>query len=864
MVAEELFIEGQRVELYPGSVSRNLQINNLGEVKDYMSNYSNTIKLPRTPLNVSILDYLGVNGNRSESPYRQLHARYIVNGIPLVVNGYAVVKATTDSFEVIIYDGIKDLAERVKGKTLRDLNYSDLNHYLTFQTYSDSLENTEGYIYALGEFIPRPYFSSIRIDEQAPSLFVKTIWDKIFAEAGLNYSGSFFTENEDFQTEAITPGKGYPVENIELDSVLMGNIETNNISRQAQSTDPLLSFRDTHTFENGGFTGITVGIDGSLTFQESGQIQIDITTNYTNFDSWVNLRVTRGGVVSFIQLPEGGNVVNTTINLSVTAGDVMMFELSGTPSIDQGQGDPGTIEGVYSVNYSARSTIVIHSQTGGQFIDFAEFVPEMLQLDFIKDVMRRYGLLFKSVNNYEGYQFTQFEKLLNNRDNAQDWSDRLSHIEKEEYDIEYGKNNIASYNYPEEIVDHNYNGIMKIDNDNAPDTQELFQAPYTIPTRRARQWKNQWIYQSHIWEEKEEEGETVIADVETPAKVFRIQRVDTSINTIFFDDSSSNVIEGSIPFLSLHNMELQYYLGRYYKAFQNLISRAKKVTAIMNLTELDIYQLDFFKLKYLSQTGRFYYLNTVRHIPGRVNRVELIEIPSFVKNLPPTTLGVYALTLNYEQVRGITVEQLTEHTDPIYFDPEFDEPAAIQFTSGFSNPNVTLKNGDDIITSDTIVTVDDWNIRIEDEGNTTAGHNANFTFKIMDKGSGQWSEVEGTIEVTVNPFDNQSPVAGPYQNVVIDESLEFPVLMSLIGSGSYDNTGDIVSYQWSLEEYPLGADVLITNPTSMNAGIPIPQDNASIGTYIVKLTVTDEFGLSDSDTATIEVVPDLGGGLEPE
>src|SRR5690625_3176038 len=759
MVAEELFISGQRVELRPNTVTRNLQINNLGEVKDYMANYSNTIQLPKTPHNVEVFDFLGVNGSRSIAPYRQLHARYIVNGVPLIVNGYAVVKATSQHYEVVVYDGNKDLAERIKGKTLRDLNYSDLNHYLTPQAYEASLSHTEGYTYAIGDFLPRTYFGTIRIEEQAPSIFVKTLWDKIFAEAGLAYSGPFFTENTDFQCEVITPSTGYPVENIELDATDMGTATTNTIFRNEQSTDPLMRFTDQHTFESGNFDDATIYPDGTATIHNAGQISINITTSFNNFQSNVRLHVRRNGsTVANIGLEPGQSPLVTEVNLTVESGDELSFWIYASYSLDQVGGDPGQIDGEYRVNYSASSVIQMESLTGGQLIDFAQFVPDMQQIDFIKDVMRRYGLIFKSVNNYEGYQFIQFETLLNDREGAQDWGDKLSVIQQERYDIDYARRNIASYQYPEEIVEHIYDGVLTIDNENAEPEKELFTSPYEIAVRRPRPWQSQWIYQVPLWEEKEEDEEIIKEPQETPPKIFRLQRRQINYNAFFFDNTASIPISGNIPFLSLHNMEMQYFIGRYWKAFQNLVNRPKQVDAILNLSEVDVYTLDFFKLKFLPQTGRFYYLNSVRHTPGMLNKAELIEIHSFATNQPPTTLGVYSFTMNYEQTRNITVENITYQANPAYFDPEFDEPHAIMFTGGF-NSNVLLKQGNEVITSQTEILVDDWDVSIEDAGNTTDAHNAAFTFRIMDKGSGKWSEVEGTVEVSIRQFNNQPPFA---------------------------------------------------------------------------------------------------------
>jgi hypothetical protein len=85
-------------------------------------------------------------------------------------------------------------------------------------------------------------------------------------------------------------------------------------------------------------------------------------------------------------------------------------------------------------------------------------------------------------------------------------------------------------------------------------------------------------------------------------------------------------VSTNVPFLNLKNMSMQYFLSNYYPAFQSLMDNYKKRKFMFNLSPIDIYNLDFFKLKFLKQTGRFYYMNRVQYTPGKQASVELIEI----------------------------------------------------------------------------------------------------------------------------------------------------------------------------------------------------------------------------------------------
>jgi len=473
--------------------------------------------------------------------------------------------------------------------------------------------------------------------------------------------------------------------------------------------------------------------------------------------------------------------------------------------------------------------------------------------------MQRYALVLRPTKSGEAYEFKQFEELLNDKANAEDWSDRLSELGGEDYAMDYAKLNKASYKYPSEASEFPYDGILEINNENALISKDLFSSPFEIAIKDYR-FKGWPIYSVPIWEEKTEDSIIVKKAKETPAKIFRINRVTDSANVRLFEEANTTAIT-EIPYLSLINIEMQYFININYKAFKSMIERTKKREAIFNLSILDLYELDFFKLKFLKQTGKYYYLNKLISEPGVLTPAELIQIDKFSFNEAPSILGTYTVNTFYNSVRTLNLNAFTTLTIPQWFDPEFDAAEAVTITGGF-NPDVLLKDKNGVtINVETEILSNDFPITIEDAGNTTTPHTAEFTFKVKDEGSGVYSSVEGKIVVNIAEYVNNPPIANAGKDQVIRVTTENTKYVSLDGSRSTDTTGNIVSWSWLIVAIPgnladTTSEIYDADTSNPVAGLRVPFKAENYGLYTIKLTVTDNAGLTDSDTVNINIQSD--------
>ncbi|OCK42540.1 hypothetical protein BA195_10210 [Tenacibaculum soleae] len=210
-----IVVNGEDLKLYPKeSINLNLQVNDISDISTRNSTYSNTLQIPRCSTNDKIFEFLGVLGNTSRSPYKKIKCKYLVNNVPLISNGYLQITKTTDTdYSIVLFDGIIDLAEKIKDASISDLGVATFySHQRNETTILNSLDNTSGYVYAFQNNIenvitPHWLHSRHTVNKMYPVFFVKTILIAILEEAGYKYKGELF-DNEDLSGEVFSMSNG--------------------------------------------------------------------------------------------------------------------------------------------------------------------------------------------------------------------------------------------------------------------------------------------------------------------------------------------------------------------------------------------------------------------------------------------------------------------------------------------------------------------------------------------------------------------------------------------------------------------------------------------------------------------------------
>lgn len=847
---EELWINDIKVDVFEKSVSQTLQVNDLSELKDRQASYTNRIKLPMTPHNMKAFDFLGISGSQSRKPWEKPRAKYVVDGVELISEGFAVVrKSKTSSFyDVAVYSGNISMFDIIRDKTLPELNWNDLNHHLNVSTWEQSLTNTEGFIYAIGGF-GYSQITNLKIERQAPSLFFRTVWDKIFTDAGFTYSGAFFDSNDSFKSELLPMSKGYTVDEVDETVDSIGSVTGATIQFNETGMANQTSYQQQYNL-TGGLTGdLTVLAGGLIQSNFDGVLRVQFNTNFsrTYGSGAISLQL-NGTPMGYVAVNANGST-NEIITATVSVNDTIRVVFYGTSDIIA-QGEP-----TQAINVSASCSLAFSKITGGMFMDFAAMVADTKQSDFLKDIMQRYGLMFQSKGSNH-YEFIQMETLLNDRSGAEDWTEKLSHFGAETYKLgSYAQENHAGYQYEEDIVP-SHDGFFGVTNENIPRTKSLFTSIHRISEKTSLSFGGEPVYHIPIWNPIFDES-NVLIEVENlvdVSRIFKLKLANTSITAFFIDPLNNTTVLDNVPILSLDEVDMDFYFNNFYPAFNRILNAPRKRADYFYLNNIDIYNLDFFKLKRIDQLGQYYYLNKVAGFKNeKVTKCELIQVNGLTFNQAPDQVGDNTFSLSHGSYVNLTLNSFVNTTPP-YSDPEFDAPETIKILS-FGSADVEIRNNGIPITSETIVQADNINLSIHDLGNITDAHSAQFTFKIQSFNSSGYSADTGTFFVNVSEYVNQTPIAEAGHNFTLDydSSLTGQASTILNGSQSSDPDGDPLTFLWTLENEPnsvtLSPNILQPAFATIDVDDPNGFDNTIV--FIVRLRVTDPSGAFDEDTIEI-------------
>lgn len=627
---------------------RTKQVNTIGSLNNVQANFSGAIKVPRTKKNTQTLEYLGLIGNSSTTPYRINTARVLNDtGVPEIQNGYAVVRKTAiDYFEIVIYDGYIIFSKEIENRTLGDMPIGqDINHLVNIDTVQESWNQELNYRYIVADYGGKTFFNSniLNIDFLIPSVRISYLWEKLHEYAGFEYEGSVF-EMEEFKNLWITYPKTI---DSTTESLINGfsRIYTNRLTYvpdifrppiKSPSLTGTISPTGTgvnNTYLQGNTTPITTGvgtfnvINTSFTVKVSGRYKFSVRSiNNTRIsvagggggNIYARKNIPTGGLpeLNLITEYQDGDLLDAYTYIELVAGDVV--------GVDFGFLDPdtgGRIEA--SIDY-----------VEGNAVNFQEAFLGFGMQEFVNEILIRFSLTpfvdrFENKIRYLTYQ----ERLQTTQ--VVDWSSENNKFVRrisETYKFgNYAQRNYFRYRYNDRDENHNDNYIF-ISNKNLPESTTVFNSKFYSPEKA----KSSTIGRANVYKlwdkEIKDDGTIEYKDLNNRFYIMR-ETFDPGVVEVGSESAgTSRTITGGCPVEDFRRLDWKSIIDFYYPPILGIFNTARLAIIEVYLTDIDVEQLRLDYIYYIKEESSYFIINKLpNYIEDGVYRVEVIEVDYYTE-----------------------------------------------------------------------------------------------------------------------------------------------------------------------------------------------------------------------------------------
>lgn len=510
-MSKELYINGRQIDLPVNVViALTKQVNDIAELADRQADYSNTFFVNNTSNNDLALQFSNTIQTNSNAPYRRLPATYIQNGEPIIENGIAVISnAQNNGYNITLYSGIYDFFSQLGDLTMKDIDWSYLNH-----TYNIAAIKTRNENYLNGAYdVCWPLINygayktnqDVDIKYQQPAIRKSAIIDRIFALTDYSKSGDIFNEGiyldsaltlsqdeeeiteDQIQDRSFWAGLTTPLSDLYLPSQGGPSI-TNLITAFEDTNAPGYNAQGLIIRDNKPKT-----IPWPQAFNPSAINLSDaryVSKTYTSIE--ISARFTFQflnvvGIDSY-KIFKNGRLIHNVF-LSSQNGPIpspLLFQ--DVYAIDTKPGDDIRIQ-LYASDFyiplegKGTQYLKITAKSSSNLfgpIDYNILVPELKLKDIIRTFCQKYALILTPSKYGKVINFTKFKQIKGNIANAEDWSKKLDKLQGS--NIEFKLGNYAKNNYLKYKSDEFTNGYgdssFAVDNQNLAEQATMFELIY--------------------------------------------------------------------------------------------------------------------------------------------------------------------------------------------------------------------------------------------------------------------------------------------------------------------------------------------------------------------------------------------------
>lgn len=578
MIRDELYINGDKVDVGDTDISLNYKSNLLTDISKIVSNNSYTIKLPKTAKNLALIECAHLPSSTTKFPYLKHVGNVLRNGIIIVKDANVVLLSVSEYIETALsWGNVTNFAEIVSSdKKLTDLEYG------TEEGTDWVVWNNKGSNSAQFPLINYGFNSGDSNVWYHPVITVKWILEKIQEESGVTFN--------------------FPSDKLTVINKMIIPLLTRNDSQKINDAFPSSLKMVGYVIVESTFSYLKLNYIGDSTQQYASVGGPYGDRLYTKYP--ITLKV-KGTIEMLVQYNSGMDVNNQYLNLRVSQSDSsgnissvstierknyaayieapnvrLLFNFDDLVSIESDEFMHFTIKAIATGASSSVLSLTVYDRNEisfGEKFPLVPNLPDIKQIDFIKAVASMVGL-FALPDGENGIKFIPFDNLSANKSKAVDWTNRviMAYDSVTPRNLQYTLNNIAQNNWfrykEDDNVMGNYDGNIQVDDATIEYERDAITLPFSAcSTKGGVAYIPLYSYN--------EEGEL---------------EYNKTNPRILLLDGTKGIFKG---------LEWTTLIANNYQTYKGLINNAKVVTEYIRLNSIELRDLEMDIPVYLAQYG---------------------------------------------------------------------------------------------------------------------------------------------------------------------------------------------------------------------------------------------------------------------
>ncbi len=647
-----LSIDEKQLDLSPNTViAYTFQANNIGQLQNPNSNYSNIFKVPFTAKNHIAFENARNINSTTNIPYQIVKGSLSNNGLNIVTDGIATLEDINGSYNLRLNSGNIDffsLLGNLAVSRLYDGGIYGEVHQWNLTNIFESRANTEGYIYPWINWengtITYTSFTQ-NVETMLPCLFVKSVFDRIKLATDFNIKGSFI-ESERYPKLLLTPDNFTYTDEVSnfVEQIFNPKLEYLGYNLLGTVAPDIAQNINEYFFYgvgeqlifNDGVSDFMPPMDGTFT------ISWDITPFIRSVDSG-SVGLKRLEVFLYLEtgtvILQSNTIFNETTSADIEGNYKGSFIYNGGVALSGNEFKVGykfTIQENVStdIEFGFDTDSVLKAKLNpNPSIQFngVIFLNQMFQIkqkELIFDLMNQHALVCQTNNISKTIEFNYFDDLISNLHLAKHWSNKVdpNSLSLNFTFGEYAKKNNFKYKENETVTAGFGDSFFNIADENLKDEATAVQL-FTTATESVQQEEllfpniKAFVY-----------GDLLSTYTNRNNRILILNTTEFDDDRTWSDGTSTDV-SNVVPLCSFDPLGFEDLLPENYETLQQILDKTKGVTLMVKINELDLSELDFLIPIYLHVqcrevflTGNFYLNKIEQYTGGKYTKCEFFRI----------------------------------------------------------------------------------------------------------------------------------------------------------------------------------------------------------------------------------------------